>query len=41
MFKRLFDQVMAGLAKGWSVEQVKVCLAGREDDQKLIEWLFH
>ncbi len=36
----LFDQVMGGLAAGWSAEQVKSCLAGRENDQGFIEWLF-
>lgn len=36
----LFDQVLNGLAAGWSAAQVKTCLAGRENDQGFIEWLF-
>ncbi|MEM9978660.1 MAG: tetratricopeptide repeat protein, partial [Cyanobacteria bacterium P01_D01_bin.2] len=39
-YEALFDQVMAGLAAGWSAEQVKACLAGRENDQRFVEWLF-
>ncbi|MEO0350697.1 MAG: tetratricopeptide repeat protein [Cyanobacteria bacterium P01_A01_bin.15] len=39
-YEALFDQVMAGLAAGWSGEQVKACLAGRENDQRFVEWLF-
>ncbi|NEZ62866.1 CHAT domain-containing protein [Leptolyngbyaceae cyanobacterium CCMR0082] len=37
----LSKQIMEGLAAGWSAEQVKACLAGRENDQKFVEWLYH
>ncbi len=39
-YAALFNDVMTGLAAGWSPDQVKACLAGRENDQQFIEWLY-
>lgn len=39
-YEAVFNQIMEGLAAGWSASQIKACLAGRENDQKFIEWLY-
>lgn len=36
----LFNQIMEELAAGWSADQIRACLAGRENDQKFVEWLY-
>ncbi|MGD1856497.1 MAG: CHAT domain-containing protein [Leptolyngbyaceae cyanobacterium] len=39
-YKALFNQIMDGLAAGWSADQLKACLARQENDQKFVEWLY-
>lgn len=36
----LFDQVMQGLTADWSAEQVQACLAGYENDEGFLQWLY-
>lgn len=36
----LFHQVMAGLAIGWPENQVQTVLAGHENDQEFLQWLY-
>ena len=39
-YESLFNEVMEGLAAGWTAGQVKAYLTGRENDQQFVEWLF-
>lgn len=39
-YAALFNQLMDGLAAGWSAQQLKGCLAGRENDAEFLQWLY-